>query len=869
MPRYLNPPGKFWGEVPSASRPSQIRILLLLVLVVALLGGAPASSMAAENRPPSPPVLISPPADGFFSSASTTLKVQVSDPDNDPLNVTFYAKPLSFTLVHIPDTQRIISTKGLDGIATWIVNHRIDKNIPYAVQTGDITEGDLATEWQAASTAMAILENPATTGLADGVPYGILPGNHDALTNFNTYFGVSRFNGRAYYSGHFPSDSNQNSYTLFSAGGMDFIAINVRDGARQDEVTWADNLLATYSNRRGIVSTHGLFPWVGAPAWNQWGQAFFNALSDNPNLFLMLSGHCRMEAWRQDVGSHGNTIYSLAADFTDSLSDNIRLLEFSPSENKIHVRTYSPKNNVYETDADSQFDLAYDMSGAGFGALGTVTGVASGSTAEKTLYNLVNGVEYQWYVEVSDGVTTTTSPIWDFTNSSTPPTCYALTLSHTGQGSNPVASPARSNGCATGRYTAGTNIALSGATPNTGWTISGWTGTANDSSTDSTNSVTMPAAAHTVTVNYEATNVDITPPETDITDGPDALTNDTAASFTFTSSETPSTFECKLDAAAFTPCTSPRDYPALGDGEHTFQVAATDAADNTDPTPASYTWIVDATGPVLTVTGATADGDAMDGTLEEGYILDTTNNPGLDRTVQLAAGTVANEPLTDTYFGLYLVDATVTGTELQDYYTARGVPEPYLGYLMGAAVGTNPFVYIKGTTVTLVDAAKHSIQGLDVDMTVPDDFPLGTYTVRGVITDLLGNESEVTLILVVAGDHTPHEPVAPVVSIARDGDDADLTWPIVNTNTVGSFTTVTQYQTFMSVQPYFTPDPTPDTGNLAPEDDDTDLEYLHTGAAASAAHYFYFVRAVNGVGPSVNSNHVGVFTFALVAGDTP
>ena len=44
-------------------------------------------------------------------------------------------------------------------------------------------------------------------------------------------------------------------------------------------------------------------------------------------------------------------------------------------------------------------------------------------------------------------------------------TCYALTLGHTGSGTDPVASPANSTGCATGTYVAGENISLSGATP--------------------------------------------------------------------------------------------------------------------------------------------------------------------------------------------------------------------------------------------------------------------------------------------------------------------------------------------------------------------------------------------------------------------
>ena len=84
----------------------------------------------------------------------------------------------------------------------------------------------------------------------------------------------------------------------------------------------------------------------------------------------------------------------------------------------------------------------------------------------------------------------------------TPPDCYALTLTHTGMGTNPEASPTNSVGCAVGTYIAGANITLSGAVPATGWQIVSWTGTTNNSSTAATNTVNMPAAAHTAGVNY-------------------------------------------------------------------------------------------------------------------------------------------------------------------------------------------------------------------------------------------------------------------------------------------------------------------------------------------------------------------------------
>ena len=88
-----------------------------------------------------------------------------------------------------------------------------------------------------------------------------------------------------------------------------------------------------------------------------------------------------------------------------------------------------------------------------------------------------------------------------------PPTCYALTLTHAGQGSNPVASPANSAGCAAGQYVAGEAISLSGAAPASGWEIGGWTGTSNNASKAATNSLTMPASAHTAGVTYTETTV--------------------------------------------------------------------------------------------------------------------------------------------------------------------------------------------------------------------------------------------------------------------------------------------------------------------------------------------------------------------------
>jgi hypothetical protein len=79
-------------------------------------------------------------------------------------------------------------------------------------------------------------------------------------------------------------------------------------------------------------------------------------------------------------------------------------------------------------------------------------------------------------------------------------------------------------------------------------------------------------------------------PQTTITAGPGASTRSTTATFRFKSSESGSTFKCKLDKGAWKTCTSAKTYRNLRKGAHTFQVRARDKAGNVDATPAKRTW---------------------------------------------------------------------------------------------------------------------------------------------------------------------------------------------------------------------------------------------------------------------------------------
>ena len=114
---------------------------------------------------------------------------------------------------------------------------------------------------------------------------------------------------------------------------------------------------------------------------------------------------------------------------------------------------------------------------------------------------------------------------------------------------------------------------------------------------DAANNVDATPAAQSWTVKASAPPPDTTPPDTSIASGPDPTTAATMATIAFSSSESGSGFECKLDAGSWSNCTSPKAYSGLGLGSHKFSARAKDAAGNVDATAAIWSWTVEALSP--------------------------------------------------------------------------------------------------------------------------------------------------------------------------------------------------------------------------------------------------------------------------------
>ncbi|GAB4094618.1 hypothetical protein GCM10028787_00930 [Brachybacterium horti] len=350
--------------------------------------------------------------DPFADDLDEPVKDGFEDPDD-----------YDFSLMHITDTQYL--SQGATQKATaaereewasayedsyrWVAEHGEEHKLAYVAHTGDIIEdwntgatdrGKAEEEMQFASDTQKILEDT-------GVPHSVLPGNHDNLGGgdtgtdslYNQYFGAERYEalaqqdswkeaGAEYHP--WKEGDNDNSYTLFSAGGQDFIALSLGYIVTDEEAAWASDVLDQYAGRDAILLTHAYNKPSSEPdgrggTFSQDGQIIREQiLEKHPNVALVLSGHEHGVSIgvRTDVGEAGNDVVELLADyqFYEVGSDQLglteeggygkdtglrfgaaffRLLQFDLDRGEVSVDTYSPYMDEFgatEYDTKDRYD---------------------------------------------------------------------------------------------------------------------------------------------------------------------------------------------------------------------------------------------------------------------------------------------------------------------------------------------------------------------------------------------------------------------------------------------------------------------------------------------------------------------------------
>ncbi len=122
----------------------------------------------------------------------------------------------------------------------------------------DITNNNTIRKWENARAALMPLFGQ--------VPVAVVTGNHDygpsgdattRDTHFNACFPLSETVGRQpTFGGAMLPDDHQNTYHLFTAGGVEWIVIALEWSPRDETVAWANDVIARHPARRGILITH-------------------------------------------------------------------------------------------------------------------------------------------------------------------------------------------------------------------------------------------------------------------------------------------------------------------------------------------------------------------------------------------------------------------------------------------------------------------------------------------------------------------------------------------------------------------------------------------------------------------------------------
>ncbi|MGD0196552.1 MAG: cellulase family glycosylhydrolase [Solirubrobacteraceae bacterium] len=116
----------------------------------------------------------------------------------------------------------------------------------------------------------------------------------------------------------------------------------------------------------------------------------------------------------------------------------------------------------------------------------------------------------------------------------------------------------------------------------------------------------LPAGASQCTLPGGQT-LDYATPQTTITSAPSVTNNTQSAIVTFTATENGQQvpgmqYQCSLDSAPWSACTSPLNAASTREGDHTLLVRAIDPEGNVDPTPAHTTWVLDLAHPETLIT---------------------------------------------------------------------------------------------------------------------------------------------------------------------------------------------------------------------------------------------------------------------------
>ncbi len=242
-----------------------------------------------------------------------------------------------------------------------------EMNLVYVVHTGDLVHRNGSEEnWQTAREAMDLL---------DGIPTGVLAGNHDmepadiGFKNYGKYFGEKKYNKQACYGESF--ENNRGHYDLITISGRNYIFVYMSHAPDKKAIQFMVKSFQKHQDRVGILCLHDFITTEGT--LSQAGEQIRKeVVSKCSNVYMVLCGHryglyTLEDAFDDDGdGVKERTVYEMMMNYQAAGKEGgggyLRLMQFDEDKHEIRCVNYSPYLHDYDwLDDPSHNEPRYEM----------------------------------------------------------------------------------------------------------------------------------------------------------------------------------------------------------------------------------------------------------------------------------------------------------------------------------------------------------------------------------------------------------------------------------------------------------------------------------------------------------------------------
>jgi hypothetical protein len=258
-----------------------------------------------------------------------------------------------YTIAWLSDTQTYYNETlpVFFSMTEYIAEMKDELNIKYVVHTGDVVGMPKRDRFRDAYDALSVM----------GIPYGVLPGNHDQLDDgtarqflyvfppleSNAELGIER--------GSF--EEGMCRYDALRIGSVDFLFVYIAyPGLTAARVNWANEVIASHPFHVVFLCTHEYL--TPSSTYMTTGEKLQEKVAAvNENVFMTLCGHINNVdtiASTFDDGWQTRTVYNSVANFQYMFDKDwklgggfIRFIEIDEEAGTLRLYSYSPWHDEY------------------------------------------------------------------------------------------------------------------------------------------------------------------------------------------------------------------------------------------------------------------------------------------------------------------------------------------------------------------------------------------------------------------------------------------------------------------------------------------------------------------------------------------